>query len=418
MKKLLLFSILLFCPFHTKAQNNSDLEKQVVSKLTEQLLAFPQEKIHIQTDKPYYICGEKIFFRAFLLHASLNAPIHVSRYVYVELINPLNESVLLQQIRVDDDNLFYGALALPEDLPEGNYRIRSYTRFMENVGEEWFYSQSVFIASPNSAKIEMESKFDFFNDKQVGVALRFKDRKNESIKRPENVELTLEDNKSTKIVPNEEGWITQKFNLKDSDTKRTLLIDYNNGNGSFSKYIQIPYQNNLPEISFYPEGGNLIVGQTNRVAFKALLPDGSSAEIKGTIFNNKEEIQTTFSTFHAGMGDFSLDVRENETYYAQINYNDEVIKINLPKNQSNTLSLQAILENEKLSVSVNKPISFDESTCYLLIHHQGVPNLFEEWDFSKNKKTIHKNQFKTGVSHLLLLNKNLQIVSEIGRAHV
>jgi len=32
-----------------------------VNNITKQLIAFPQEKIYLHTDKPYYITGEKIF---------------------------------------------------------------------------------------------------------------------------------------------------------------------------------------------------------------------------------------------------------------------------------------------------------------------------------------------------------------------
>lgn len=40
-----------------------------------------------------------------------------------------------------------------------------------------------------------------------------------------------------------------------------------------------PYQ--TLDVSFYPEGGNIVLGMKNRVAFKALYSDGAPATIKG-----------------------------------------------------------------------------------------------------------------------------------------
>jgi hypothetical protein len=42
-------------------------------------------------------------------------------------------------------------------------------------------------------------------------------------------------------------------------------------------------------IQFLPEGGNLIEGLENNIAFKAIYFDGKPALVKGAIFNNKNE---------------------------------------------------------------------------------------------------------------------------------
>jgi len=56
----------------------------VVNNIAKQFIVFPQEKVYLQTDKPYYINGEKLFFRAFLLDTFSNKQDTLSRYVYVE----------------------------------------------------------------------------------------------------------------------------------------------------------------------------------------------------------------------------------------------------------------------------------------------------------------------------------------------
>ena len=57
--------------------------QELVSLFHNQLAVFPQEKIYLHTDKPYYLSGERIWFRAHLANAATHIPEPVSRYVYV-----------------------------------------------------------------------------------------------------------------------------------------------------------------------------------------------------------------------------------------------------------------------------------------------------------------------------------------------
>jgi len=168
---LLLFSGLLAGAFarpsETTVSQGIPLDSAVHNILI-QVLLFPQEKLYLQTDKPYYISGEKVFFRAFLLNAFSHAPSNMSRYVYVELINPADSVVLRQQIR-PEKNLFFGALPLPEELPGGNYKLRAYTRFMENLGEDYFFSRYLRIADPPGSSVVIETEFDFEDAKKQAL---------------------------------------------------------------------------------------------------------------------------------------------------------------------------------------------------------------------------------------------------------
>ncbi|MDR2292721.1 MAG: TonB-dependent receptor, partial [Prevotellaceae bacterium] len=155
MKKTFLFSVIICLSLSVFGQR-IDTEA-AIDNFTTQMAVFPQEKIYIQSDKPYYIAGENMFFRIYLLNAQLNQPALFSRYVYVELINPLDSVVIRQQIR-PEELMFYGAMMLPASLPQGNYTLRAYTRYMENFEERLFYTRSVFIANPNAVKFEMQTE--------------------------------------------------------------------------------------------------------------------------------------------------------------------------------------------------------------------------------------------------------------------
>jgi hypothetical protein len=392
-----------------KAQTaNTDF---VVDNMEKQLSVFPQEKIYVQTDKPYYIAGEKIFFRIFLLNAATNQSVWYSRYVYVELINPVDTVVIRQQIR-PEEGLFYGALILPADLPQGNYRMRAYTRYMENMGEQFFYTQPVFIANANALKMKMETEFEFLNDKEVGVSLRFVDATTKKASNPDHIPLRLNNGKTITPKPNKEGWVNVKFNLTENENKKILYVEHGKDIKSFSEYINIPFPDNKLDLTFYPEGGNIIAGQPCKIAVKSLLPDGNSTTINGEIFNSKNEAITKFETLHDGMGYFNLQAEAGEKYYAACTYKDKLLKFDLPEIQTNTYSLKTVWNQERLIVFVNKPKGFSENKLYLFIHSRGNLLYFDEWDFAKNSIIIDKKDLFTGVQHLLLLSEDFQPVSE------
>ena len=93
---------------------NADIQAQdmgtdTIQKLfLEQISLYPQEKIHVQTDKPSYISGDTIWLRAHLVDALLLKQANASRYVYVELINLLAEVVDRVMLRSDSLGCFYG----------------------------------------------------------------------------------------------------------------------------------------------------------------------------------------------------------------------------------------------------------------------------------------------------------------------
>ncbi|WP_157558000.1 hypothetical protein [Niabella aurantiaca] len=69
---------------------------------------------------------------------------------------------------------------------------------------------------------------------------------------------------------------------------------------------------------FFPEGGSLITGLLNIVAFKSIDKDGRPLPVQGAIRNSKNEIVGSFESVHDGMGSFSITPVRGEHYYAVV----------------------------------------------------------------------------------------------------
>jgi hypothetical protein len=111
----------------------------VLKKFTEE---FPQEKVYLHTDRPYYLAGETIWFKAYLTAGSFHQLSPLSKTIYVELINERKE-IIHQLIGRLNDGTGHADILLPADLKSGNYLLRAYTNWMRNYDENFFYTQEI-----------------------------------------------------------------------------------------------------------------------------------------------------------------------------------------------------------------------------------------------------------------------------------
>lgn len=131
---------------------NEDPFSDLLSKLEVYNKNNQQEKVHLHLDKPYYAIGDDIWFKAYVLNTVTSEPSQISNTLYVDLIDELN-SVKKQLIIPLSFGMGWGDFNLKDSLSEGNYRIRAYTRWMENVGSEFFYDKTIKIGRSASATI-------------------------------------------------------------------------------------------------------------------------------------------------------------------------------------------------------------------------------------------------------------------------
>ena len=59
----------------------------IQQRLLDYYMLVPQERIYLHTDKPYYVPGDTVWFRAHLVDAVTHTPISRSKYVYVESLH-------------------------------------------------------------------------------------------------------------------------------------------------------------------------------------------------------------------------------------------------------------------------------------------------------------------------------------------
>src|ERR1700754_5170268 len=134
-KFLLVISLLLSFGFIASAQQDSIPLSTVIQKTAKFQSSYPIEKVYLHLDKPYYAIGDEIWFKAYVTAGPRHQLSALSKVLNVELIND-NDSIKRAFKIPLTLGLGWGDIKLTDSLKEGNYRIRAYTNWMRNAGDE------------------------------------------------------------------------------------------------------------------------------------------------------------------------------------------------------------------------------------------------------------------------------------------
>ena len=145
MKKIILF-ILFFVSLSLvgfKTFQNPMMAK-LVDNLEFLIANYPQTKVYLHTDKPYYTLGDDIWFSAYAVNANDHAENPVSGLLYVHLEAPNGEVVVERNIQLDG-KFGNGDIEIAENWGEGIYKIRAFTSYMCNYNDNYTFSKEIAI---------------------------------------------------------------------------------------------------------------------------------------------------------------------------------------------------------------------------------------------------------------------------------
>ncbi len=384
----------------------------VAQQFSEQLNSFPHEKIYVQTDKSAYLSGERVWLRAHLVDAMTNRPAFYSRYIYLELFNPFNELIERVKIRPDSIGAYAGYIDLEDDLAEGGYTLRAYTRYMRNQGNESFFKKTIHVLDPYSLQVEPIAHFTADGNK-VDVTFQFVDRIDGDTIAPDMVTFKLSDETTRTIRPKGGNRFNSSFTMNKRRSNRNMLLSIVHKGRKYERYYPLPYAADDFEVSFHPEGGYLVPTQTCRVGFKAINPAGLGEEVSGSVYNANDEKVAEFTSHPLGMGSFYLFVKPDETYYAICETKNGVTKrVELPLAEPQARTIRIRKTSNALVITLLKGVAAPSTPVSLLIHHKGIVIYHEPWSPKTDNYSFPANIFPSGITSFLLLDENREILSE------
>ncbi len=139
----------------------------------------------------------------------------------------------------------------------------------------------------------------------------------------------------------------------------------------------------VPTLHFFPEGGDVVAGVTNKIAFKVNDQWGKPVKIKGIVQNSKGEKIDSLRTIHDGMGYFFLSPQAGENYTAK--WKDEKSAdhlTTLPAIKPTGVSLQVTLSGTKRVFNVTAETAVAKNTG--TIHVVGTINQYQAFKVTKD----------------------------------
>ena len=383
--------------------------------MTEQLRVYPKEKLHVHIDRSCYLPGDTLWFKAYMVNASSHIPIRLSRYVYVELVNPENETIGRVKIRPDEMNQFHGYIPIPENLAGGNYSLLAYTRYMLFEENQPVFKRDVCIAlASNWETAHLKATILSPHGEITGAQLQLWDNSQKQIPL-KRVKAVCNKGKPVSAKLYDEGKIELRIQNEKVTSEACMRIDMTDiRNNVFRQYAAISTGTEDYDVTFYPEGGYLLEGTPCRTAYKVLDVSGNSIAATLQLMDEQGNVMATSETLHSGMGVFTFTPESGKRYIVQT-FNKQGVKkvFELPPVQSSAYGIVIKDHQEDMQISINSALHSPHEELLLLAHVRGKM-ICAQWLLSDKGDiiTIAKDQYPSGIVQCLLLDKNYNVLSE------
>lgn len=168
------------------------------------------------------------------------------------------------------------------------------------------------------------------------------------------------------------------------------------------------------DVHFFPEGGHLVQGVINKVAFKATGVDGNGVACIGAVVTNHGDTVAKINTLKFGMGSFSLNPKAGEIYKAVVKIDGETLTRALPQIYQSGYVLKVVDEGEKLNVSIQNSDSLSTRPVYMLVHNNYAIKQASEIHLANGSSNIpiEKSKLDEGISYITLFDEQRKPICE------
>jgi hypothetical protein len=166
-------------------------------------------------------------------------------------------------------------------------------------------------------------------------------------------------------------------------------------------------------VSFFPEGGNLVDGLASTVAFKIADQYGQSTDCTGVVTEDDQDTVARFQTLRFGLGSFTLTPRAGHRYRSTIRLVDgTAVGTLLPAPYKEGMVMHVSAEGEKLRIDIQSTTSGSE--IYLLADTRQTVRQAATATLQDGKASfsVDRSRLGEGISHLTVFDSKRQPVCE------
>lgn len=155
MKKIIL--TLLFIAHFISGNSQTPVEL-----LGQYLSNAPSEKLYVNHDKPYYIVGETIWCKVYLVDAITHQSYATKPVVYIDWVSPEGQILNTYYLKIKDG---IAHLDIPTEptTKAGNYTLRAYTLYQKNFDQSFLFQKEIALTDFYENKTKTPSEDIDFN---------------------------------------------------------------------------------------------------------------------------------------------------------------------------------------------------------------------------------------------------------------
>ncbi|GAB3934778.1 carboxypeptidase-like regulatory domain-containing protein [Mucilaginibacter myungsuensis] len=403
---------------------NDQLEK-LFSRLERFNKEYPQEKVHLQLDKPYYSVGEDIWLKAYVVNAERNVLSDQSKILYVDLLDD-RDSVKQTLLLPLANGLADANIHLNDSLlSTGKYHLFAYSKWMNNFGSESFFRKDISIVNALRGAVSGDMQYKaVVNDKGKTITseILFKDENGSTYaNKPVTYTISIGGKKlgEVKGTTDASGKLVISKDIKDELKDANVVISTTlapQPGKSISQNFVIKPLASVADVQFFPEGGTLVAGLRTKLGFKAIKPDGLGGNVSGFITEDGGARLVDFKSDHAGMGTFALQPSAGKNYTAVITHEDGSVKrYALPKAAASGYVLNVNRMGDSIAVRISASAGLiDNREVTIVAQSNGLVQFagHTKMDRASNVSYIPLKKFQSGITQFTLFAPDMAPIAE------
>jgi len=173
----------------------------------------------------------------------------------------------------------------------------------------------------------------------------------------------------------------------------------------------------VPSIVFFPEGGDLVAGLSNKIAFKANDQWGRPVRVKGIVLGSDGKVTDSIRTIHNGMGYFFLVPQPGLNYTAKWKDEKNVEHATpLPAIKQNGVSMQVVVSgsNRLLTVYYTQGLANASDTLNIIgtMYQREAFKISRPTNVPFIKATIPTTELPSGILTITVFDKRWNSLAE------
>lgn len=373
---------------------------------------FLKEKVYLHIDRSYFQPGDDVWFKGYIVNSIDNKLSVLSKTLFVTIVAPDGDVIQNGQFLIRNGRA-WGDFSLSPSLSSGQYELIAYSSWMKNFSADEVFRQKINVVSDVVPNVFIEASFDdeiYSYQDQVRLeanVLGLDGNGLDNLKMQFTVTDGYEQLVDEKVKVGDDGKLALDFTLPDKRgyVNYVMRVAGENEGQPFQYQWLIPTVDRDFDLQFMPEGGQLIAGKVQKVAFKCIDNFGRNVSFSAVIKDQDDNLVDTIESTYQGMGAFHLLSESGKKYYAELidPVSSESFQLMAPISQGTALTVNTE-KADTLSLSLISNIKRKTKVYVTAIHQDKL--VWSSSFLSTGDTTVNLSDdlFPIGVNRLTVFN--------------